>query len=103
MQPARFCIAIWLVPLSAADLAGSCFPLFCIACDAALDAGRRGSIDAFAVTGDFVSFGRMSGAKGIPIATLETAKSHTVDGMRLQVNSSVAQSQNELNYLISIL
>ena len=59
--------------------------------------------DAFAVTDDFVSSGRISGAKSIPIARLETGKFHTVDGKRLQVNSSVARYQNELNYLVSIL
>ena len=59
--------------------------------------------DAFAVTDDFVSSGRISGAKSIPIAKLETGKFHTVDGKRLQVNSSVARYQNELNYLVSIL
>lgn len=59
--------------------------------------------DAFAVTDDFVSAGRISGAKSIPIAKLKTGKFHTVDGKRLQVNSSVVRYQNELDYLASIL
>lgn len=59
--------------------------------------------DAFAVTDDFVSSGRISGAESIPITKLRKGKFHTVDGKRLQVNSSVARYQNELNYLASIL
>jgi chromosome partitioning protein len=59
--------------------------------------------EAFAVTDDFVSSGRISGAEGIPINKLRKGKFHTVDGKRLQVNSSVLRYQNELNYLASIL
>ena len=59
--------------------------------------------DAFAVTDDFVSSGRISGAKSIPIAKLKTGTFHTVDGKRLQVNSSVTRYQHELDYLASLL
>jgi chromosome partitioning protein len=59
--------------------------------------------EAFAVTDDFVSSGRISGAKSIPIAKLKTGTFHTVDGKRLQVNASVTRYQNELAYLASIL
>jgi chromosome partitioning protein len=59
--------------------------------------------EAFAVTDDFVSSGRISGAESIPINKLRKGKFHTVDGKRLQVNASVLRYQNELNYLGSIL
>ncbi len=58
---------------------------------------------AFAVTDDFVSSGRISGAKSIPIAKLKTGTFHTVDGKRLQVNSSVSRYQHELDYLASVI
>lgn len=59
--------------------------------------------DAFAVTDDFVSSGRISGAKSAPIAKLKIGTFHTVEGKRLQVNASVERYQHELDYLASIL
>jgi chromosome partitioning protein len=59
--------------------------------------------EAFAVTDDFVSSGRISGAKSVPIAKLKTGTFHTVEGKRLQVNASVERYQHELDYLASIL
>jgi chromosome partitioning protein len=58
---------------------------------------------SFVITDDFVSSGRISGAKSIPISQLKTGTFHTVDGKRLQVNASVARYQNELAYLASVL
>jgi cellulose biosynthesis protein BcsQ len=60
-------------------------------------------VDAFVVTDDFVSSGRISGAKGIPIARLKVGQFHTVEGKRLQVNASVARYQHELDYLASVI
>lgn len=57
----------------------------------------------FVITDDFVSSGRISGAKSIPISKLKTGSFHTVDGKRLQVNSSVTRYQRELDYLGSVL
>lgn len=59
--------------------------------------------DAFAITDDFVSAGRISGAESVPISQLKMGKFHTVDGKRLQVNASVQRYQNEIAYLASIL
>ena len=59
--------------------------------------------DAFAITDDFVSAGRISGAESVPISQLKMNKFHTVDGKRLQVNASVQRYQNEIAYLASIL
>jgi cellulose biosynthesis protein BcsQ len=59
--------------------------------------------DAFVVTDDFVSSGRISGAKSIPISKLKINSFHTVEGKRLQVNSSAERYQRELAYLVSIL
>lgn len=59
--------------------------------------------DSIVVTDDFVSSGRISGAKSIPIADLKVNSFHTVEGKRLQVNTSVTRYQNELAYLTSIL
>lgn len=59
--------------------------------------------DAFVLTDDFVSSGRISGAKSIPISRLQIGGFHTVEGKRLQVNSSVTRYQHELAYLVSIL
>jgi len=59
--------------------------------------------DSFVITDDFVSSGRISGAKSIPIARLTTGSFHTVDGKRLQVNSSVERYQRELSYLVSVI
>lgn len=59
--------------------------------------------DAFVLTDDFVSSGRISGAKSIPISKLQIGGFHTVEGKRLQVNSSVTRYQRELAYLVSVL
>ncbi|WP_222848169.1 ParA family protein [Cellulosimicrobium cellulans] len=59
--------------------------------------------DVIVVTDDFVSSGRISGAKAVPIAQLRVGSFHTVEGKRLQVNSSVTRYQSELKYLASIL
>lgn len=59
--------------------------------------------DAFAITDDFMSAGRISGAEGIPIPMLKVGKFHTVNGSRLQVNQSQSKYKKELEYLLSIL
>jgi cellulose biosynthesis protein BcsQ len=59
--------------------------------------------EAFVITDDFVSSGRISGAKSIPIANLKVNSFHTVEGKRLQVNSSVNRYQRELAYLVSVI
>jgi len=59
--------------------------------------------DAFIVTDDFVSSGRISGAKSIPISQLKVGSFHTVEGKRLQVNGSVTRYQKELAYLASVI
>ena len=59
--------------------------------------------DAFVITDDFVSSGRISGAKSIPIAKLNVGSFHLVEGKRLQVNSSAQRYQRELAHLVSIL
>jgi hypothetical protein len=59
--------------------------------------------DAFVITDDFVSSGRISGAKSIPISKLKIGSFHMVDGRRLQVNSSASRYQRELAYLVSII
>ena len=58
---------------------------------------------AFVVTDDFVSSGRISGAKSIPISKLKIGSFHNVEGKRLQVNSSAERYQREIAYLVSIL
>lgn len=59
--------------------------------------------DAFVITDDFVSSGRISGAKSIPISELRIGQFHTVEGKRLQVNASATRYQNELQYLASVI
>jgi len=59
--------------------------------------------EAFVLTDDFHSAGRVSGAKRIPIAELTVKSFHTVGTRRLQVNSSVTRYQRELKYLASLL
>ena len=59
--------------------------------------------DAFVITDDFVSSGRISGAKSIPISRLKVGSFHMVDGRRLQVNASASRYQRELAYLVSII
>jgi cellulose biosynthesis protein BcsQ len=60
-------------------------------------------VEALVVTDDFVSSGRISGAKSIPIARLVVGKFHTVEKRRIQVNSSVIRYQRELAYLASVI
>lgn len=60
-------------------------------------------VEAIVVTDDFVSSGRISGAKSIPISQLNIGQFHSVEGKRLQVNSSVQRYQRELAYLASVI
>jgi chromosome partitioning protein len=59
--------------------------------------------DAFSITDDFMSAGRISGSESIPISRLTVGQFHTVNGKRLQVNKSKDKYGKELDYLISIL
>lgn len=65
--------------------------------------GHADPVDAIVVTDDFMSSGRISGARSIPLAELTVGKFHTVEGKRLQVNASVTRYQRELAYLASVL
>jgi chromosome partitioning protein len=57
----------------------------------------------FAITDDFMSAGRISGAKSIPLPNLKVGDFHTIDGKRLQVNKSQVKYKRELEYLTDIL
>jgi chromosome partitioning protein len=59
--------------------------------------------DAFVLTDDFHSAGRISGAKRIPISELKVRTFHTVDNRRLQVNASAERYQKQLRYLASMI
>jgi chromosome partitioning protein len=59
--------------------------------------------DSLVITDDFVSSGRISGAKSIPVSCLKVGQFHTVEGKRLQVNSSVSRYQRELAHLASAI
>lgn len=59
--------------------------------------------DAFVITDDFHSAGRISGAERTPIAELVKRSFHTVGGRRLQVNASVTRYQCQLKYLASLI
>ncbi|ABM32952.1 ParA family protein [Paracidovorax citrulli] len=59
--------------------------------------------DAFVITDDFMSAGRISGAEGIPIPKLKVGQFHTVNGSRLQVNQSQTKYRKELEYLAAVL
>lgn len=59
--------------------------------------------DAFAITDDFMSAGRISGAQSIPIPQLQVGTFKTIDGKRLQVNKSQIKYKRELEYLTDIL
>jgi len=59
--------------------------------------------DAFVITDDFHSAGRISGAQRIPISELRVGKFHTVEGRRLQVNSSAERYKKQLKYLASMI
>lgn len=65
--------------------------------------GRDDPTDAFVLTDDFHSAGRISGAKSIPISELKVQSFHTVDGRRLQVNQSAVRYQKQLKYLASMI
>ena len=59
--------------------------------------------DAFVITDDFHSAGRISGAERIPITELQIRKFHTVEGRRLQVNASATRYKKQLKYLASMI
>jgi chromosome partitioning protein len=59
--------------------------------------------DAFVITDDFHSAGRISGAERIPITELQVNKFHTVEGRRLQVNASAERYKKQLKYLASMI
>jgi chromosome partitioning protein len=59
--------------------------------------------DAFAITDDFMSAGRISGAECIPIPQLQVGQFKTVNGKRLQVNKSQIKYRRELEYLTDVL
>jgi chromosome partitioning protein len=59
--------------------------------------------DAFAITDDFMSAGRISGAFNIPIPQLKVDQFHRVNGNRIQVNQSQINYKKELEYLTSII
>lgn len=59
--------------------------------------------DAFVITDDFMSAGRISGAEGVPIPRLKVGQFHRVNGKRLQVNQSQTKYRKELEYLSSVL
>jgi cellulose biosynthesis protein BcsQ len=59
--------------------------------------------DAFVITDDFHSAGRISGAERIPITELQIRKFHTVEGRRLQVNASAMRYKKQLKYLASMI
>lgn len=59
--------------------------------------------DAFVITDDFMSAGRISGAEGIPIPKLKVGQFHTINGSRLQVNQSQIKYKKELEYLSDVL
>ncbi|NTX09032.1 ParA family protein [Myxococcus sp. CA040A] len=59
--------------------------------------------DAFVLTDDFHSAGRISGAKRIPISELKVQSFHKVENRRLQVNASAQRYRNQLRYLASMI
>ncbi len=59
--------------------------------------------DAFVITDDFHSAGRISGAERIPITELQVGKFHRVEGRRLQVNRSADRYKKQLKYLASMI
>lgn len=65
--------------------------------------GHKDPSDAFVLTDDFHSAGRISGAKRIPIAELVVKSFHTVESRRLQVNRSVDRYKRQLKYLASMI
>lgn len=65
--------------------------------------GHTDPSDAFVITDDFHSAGRISGAERIPIAELSVGKFHRVEGRRLQVNASASRYKKQLKYLASMI
>lgn len=59
--------------------------------------------DAFVITDDFHSAGRISGAERIPITELQVGKFHRVEGRRLQVNRSAERYKKQIKYLASMI
>ena len=59
--------------------------------------------EAFVITDDFHSAGRISGAERIPISELTVGRFHTVENRRLQVNASATRYQKQLRYLASMI
>jgi hypothetical protein len=65
--------------------------------------GHKDPSDAFVLTDDFHSAGRISGAKRIPISELTIHSFHMIENRRLQVNTSAARYQKQLKYLASMI
>ncbi len=65
--------------------------------------GYEDPSDAFVITDDFHSAGRISGAERLPITELQVGKFHTVEGRRLQVNKSASRYKNQIKYLASMI
>lgn len=65
--------------------------------------GHADPSDAFVLTDDFHSAGRISGAKRIPISELGIRSFHTVENRRLQVNASADRYKKQLKYLASMI
>jgi chromosome partitioning protein len=65
--------------------------------------GHADPTDAFVLTDDFHSAGRISGAKRIPISELKIRSFHRVESRRLQVNQSAVRYQKQLKYLASMI
>lgn len=59
--------------------------------------------DAFVLTDDFHSAGRISSAKRIPISELKIRSFHRVENRRVQVNASAERYQKQLKYLASMI
>lgn len=59
--------------------------------------------DAFVITDDFHSAGRISGAERIPITELRVGKFHKIEGRRLQVNLSAERYKKQIKYLGSMI
>ena len=65
--------------------------------------GHNDPSDAFLLTDDFHSAGRISGAKRIPISELKVGSFHRVENRRLQVNDSTIRYQKQLAYLAGMI
>lgn len=60
-------------------------------------------LSAIHLLDDFHSAGRISGSKRIPLAELTVGQSFTIEGQRLEVNTSLTRYQNELRSLASTI